>query len=216
MMIVPFFVFTFSCLLAYLIGSIPTGFLMTKIFVGADIRIAGSKNVGATNVYRVAGKLPGLLTLLIDIAKGIVVVTLIADFFYRYLPDVDYTFYKTLLGLIVILGHIYSVFLKFKGGKGVATTIGVMGAIAPLVLMVSLAVWLIVFIPTNYVSLGSLAFGMALPITALLFDQPFYVVIFCVILCMINTYKHKENIKRLINREEGKTTIFKKVSISKR
>ncbi len=213
---VPFFVFTLSCLIAYLVGSIPTGFLMTKIFMGSDIRSAGSRNVGATNVYRVAGKVPGLLTLIIDIAKGVIVVTLVAGFFYRYLPDVDLIFYKTLLGLIVILGHIYSLFLKFKGGKGVATTIGVMAAIAPLVLLVSLAVWLIVFIPTNYVSLGSLAFGMALPISALLLDQPFYVVIFCVILCIINTYKHKDNIKRLIKREENKTIVFKKVSISKR
>ena len=216
MTIVPFFVFAFSSLVSYLIGSIPTGFLMTKIFAGADIRSAGSRNVGATNVYRVAGKLPGLLTLIIDIAKGVIVVTLAADFFYTYLPDVDYIFYKTFMGLIVILGHIYSVFLNFKGGKGVATTIGVTAAIAPLVLLTSLAVWLIVFIPTNYVSLGSLAFGMALPISALIFGQPFYVVIFCVILCIINTYKHKDNIKRLINREENKTIIFKKVSISKR
>ena len=213
---VPFFVFILSCLAAYLIGSIPTGFLMTKIFVGSDIRSAGSMNVGATNVYRVAGKLPGFLTLIIDIIKGVIVVTLVAEFCYTYLPDVDYVFYKTFLGLIVILGHIYSVFLKFKGGKGVATTIGVTAAIAPLVLSVSLVVWLIVFIPTNYVSLGSLAFGMALPISALFFDQPFYVVIFCVILCIINTYKHKDNIKRLLNREENKTILFKHVNISKR
>lgn len=210
MIMVSFFVFILSCLIAYLIGSVPTGFLMTKIFVGADIRNAGSRNVGATNVYRVAGKLPGLLTLIIDIVKGIIVVTLVADFFYTYLPNVDYVFYKTLLGLIAILGHIYSVFLKFKGGKGVATTIGVTAAIAPLVLLISLAVWLIVFITTNYVSLGSLAFGIALPISALVFDQPFYVVIFCVILCIMNTYKHKDNIKRLLKREENKTIIFKK------
>ncbi len=213
---VPIFVFILSCLMAYLIGSIPTGFLMTKMFVGVDIRNEGSKNVGATNVYRIAGKLPGLLTLIIDIAKGVVVATLMVDFFYRYLPDVDYIFYKTLLGLIVILGHIYSVFLKFKGGKGVATTIGVTGVITPLVLLASLAAWLIVFIPTNYVSLGSVAFGITLPISALLFDQPFYVVIFCVILCAINTYKHKDNIKRLLKNEENKTILFKRVSISKR
>lgn len=216
MIMVPFFMFTFSCLMAYLIGSIPTGFLMTKLFLGADIRSAGSRNVGATNVYRVAGKLPGFLTLIIDIAKGVIVVTLLVDFFYTYLPDVDYIFYKTFLGLIVILGHIYSVFLKFKGGKGVATTIGVTAAIAPLVLLASLATWLIIFIPTKYVSLGSLAFGIALPISALFFNQPFYVVIFFVILCLINTYKHKDNIKRLLKREENKTVIFKKVSISKR
>ncbi|MFA5256366.1 MAG: glycerol-3-phosphate 1-O-acyltransferase PlsY [Candidatus Omnitrophota bacterium] len=205
---VPFFAFVLSSLAAYLIGSIPTGFLMTKVFMGADIRSTGSGNVGATNVYRVAGKLPGFLTLIIDIAKGIAVVTLMADFFYRYLPDVDYIFYKTFLGLIVVLGHIYSVFLKFKGGKGVATTIGVTAALAPLALLVSLAVWLIVFIPTNYVSLGSLAFGVALPISALLFDKPFYIVIFFVILCVINTYKHKDNIKRLLKGEENKTILF--------
>jgi len=208
MIMIPLFVFSLSCLIAYFIGAIPTGFLMTKIFAGADIRGAGSGNVGATNVYRVAGKVPGLLTLIIDIAKGVIVVTVVVNFFYKYLPDVDYIFYKTLMGLIVILGHIYSVFLKFKGGKGVATTIGVTAAIAPLALLVSLTVWLIVFIPTNYVSLGSLAFGVTLPIAALLFDKPFYVVIFCVILCMINTYKHKDNIKRLLKREENKTIIF--------
>lgn len=208
MMIVPFFVFILSSLTAYLIGSIPTGFLMTKIFAGADIRSIGSGNVGATNVYRVAGKLPGFLTLIIDIVKGIIVVTLVADFFYTYLPDVDCTFYKTFMGLMVILGHIYSVFLKFRGGKGVATTIGVTAIIAPLVLLVSLVVWLMVFVPTNYVSLGSLAFGVALPITALIFGQPFYVVIFCVIICIINSYKHKDNIKRLLKREENKTIIF--------
>ncbi len=205
---IPFFAFSLSCLIAYFIGSIPTGFLLTRIFVGRDIRSTGSKNVGATNVYRVAGKLPGLLTLVIDIFKGIIVVTVVANFFYAYLPDVDCTFYKTLLGLIAILGHIYSVFMKFKGGKGVATTIGVTAVIAPLVLLVSLLVWLIVFIPTKYVSLGSLAFGVTLPITALAFDQSFYIVMFCVILCVINTYKHKDNIKRLLKSEENKTVIF--------
>ena len=213
---IPFFVFILSIIIAYLIGSIPTGFLMTKIFMGTDIRGAGSKNVGATNVYRVAGKLPGALTLVIDIVKGVIVVTIVAEFFYSYLPDVDYIFYRTLLGLIAIFGHIWSVFLKFKGGKGVATTIGVTGAIAPLVLLTSLTVWLIVFIPTKYVSLGSLAFGIALPISALAFNQSFYIVIFCVILCIINTYKHKDNIKRLFKGEENKTIIGKRVSISKR
>ena len=143
-------------------------------------------------------------------------VTIVAEFFYSYLPDVDYIFYRTLLGLIAIFGHIWSVFLKFKGGKGVATTIGVTGAIAPLVLLTSLTVWLIVFIPTKYVSLGSLAFGIALPISALVFNQSFYIVIFCVIICIINTYKHKDNIKRLFKGEENKTIIGKKVSISKR
>jgi len=202
--------FVGAILTAYLVGSIPTGFLMTKIFIGADIRLAGSRNVGATNVYRVAGKLPGLLTLMIDIAKGVLVVTLIAAFYYRFLEKIDYDFFRALLGLVAICAHIWSVFLNFKGGKGVATTIGVAAALAPLALLVSLIVWLAVFIPTNYVSLGSLAFGVSLPIFAIVFNEPFYIVIFCIILCILNSYKHKENIKRLISGEENKTIIFKK------
>jgi glycerol-3-phosphate acyltransferase PlsY len=196
--------------LAYLIGSIPTGFIMTKIFLGADIRTAGSKNVGATNVYRVAGKLPGALTLVIDILKGAVVVTAVAGFFYNFLPDIDEVFFRAFLGLIAIGGHIWSVFLKFRGGKGVATTIGVTGLLAPIPLLLSLLVWLAFFIPTKYVSLGSLFFGISLPILSLIFNEPFYVVIFCVIICLLNTYKHKDNIIRLLNGQENKTIIGRK------
>lgn len=209
-MIIPVIAFVLAVFSAYLIGSIPTGFLMTKIFSGVDIRSAGSKNVGATNVYRVAGKLPGLITLLIDIGKGVLVVTLVVNLYYSFIPDVDYIFFKALLGLIAIFGHIWSVFLKFKGGKGVATTIGVTAVLAPIPLAISLIVWLTVFIPTNYVSLGSLAFGLTLPVFAVLFNEPFYVVVFCVIICLLNSYKHRENINRLIKGQENKTIIFKK------
>ncbi|MFA5499671.1 MAG: glycerol-3-phosphate 1-O-acyltransferase PlsY [Candidatus Omnitrophota bacterium] len=203
-------IFIAAVVTAYLIGSLPTGFLMTRIFKGVDIRGAGSKNVGATNVYRVAGKLPGLLTLIIDIGKGIFVVTVITSVYYSFLGEVDYIFFKCLLGLIAICGHIWSVFLKFKGGKGVATTIGVAGILAPIPLALSLAVWLIVFIPTNYVSLGSLFFGLSLPIFSLVFNEPFYVVVFCVIICILNSYKHKDNISRLLKGVENKTVLFKK------
>lgn len=195
---------------AYLLGSIPTGFLMTKIFAGIDIRNAGSQNVGATNVYRVAGKLPGLLTLFIDIGKGVLAVTVVANFYYSFVMNIDYVFFKAFLGLIAIFGHIWSVFLKLKGGKGVATTIGVTAVLAPIPLLISLLIWLAIFIPTNYVSLGSLAFGVSLPICAAILNESFYVVIFCVIICLLNTYKHKENIKRLIKRAENKTILFRK------
>lgn len=203
-------IFIAAVVTAYLIGSLPTGFLMTRIFKGVDIRGAGSKNVGATNVYRVAGKLPGLLTLIIDIGKGVLVVTVITSVYYSFLGEVDYIFFKCLLGLIAICGHIWSVFLKFKGGKGVATTIGVACILAPIPLALSLAVWLIVFIPTNYVSLGSLLFGLSLPIFSLVFNEPFYVVVFCVIICILNSYKHKDNISRLLKGVENKTVLFKK------
>lgn len=206
---VPAFAFVLAVLSAYLVGSIPTGFLLTKIFKGTDIRAAGSKNVGATNVYRVAGKLPGFLTLFIDICKGVLVVTVVASFYYLFTPDIDCIFFRALLGLTAICGHIWPVFLKFRGGKGVATTIGVTAVLAPIPLALSLLVWLIVFIPTNYVSLGSLSFGLFLPVSAIIFNEPFYTVIFCVIICILNTYKHKDNIKRLLKGEENKTKIFK-------
>lgn len=211
MIIVTVFIFLLAILSAYIIGSIPTGFLMTRIFAGVDIRRAGSKNVGATNVYRVAGKLPGLATLLIDILKGALVVTLVAGFYHSFIQEIDYGLFATLLGVIAIFGHIWPVFLKFEGGKGVATTIGVTAVIAPIPLLLSLLVWLAVFIPTNYVSLGSLAFGLSLPICAIILNKPFYIVIFCVIICLLNSYKHKENIKRLIKREENKTRIFSRL-----
>jgi acyl phosphate:glycerol-3-phosphate acyltransferase len=202
--------FLLAIVTAYLLGAIPTGFLMTKIFAGVDIRSAGSKNVGATNVYRVAGKLPGFITLLIDIGKGVLVVTLIANFYYSFTQDIDQIFFTALLGLIAIFGHIWPVFLKFKGGKGVATTIGVTAILAPVPLAVSLLIWLAVFIPTNYVSLGSLAFGISLPVCAAILNEPFYIVVFCVIICLLNTYKHKDNIKRLLKKEENKTALFHK------
>lgn len=207
---IPILIFIAAVVSAYLVGSIPTGFLMTKIFKGVDIRSAGSKNVGATNVYRVAGKLPGLLTLVIDILKGVLVVTIIAQAYYAFLQELDYVFFRTLLGLMAICGHIWSIFLKFKGGKGVATTIGVTGILAPIPLGLALLVWLIVFIPTNYVSLGSLLFGLSLPIFSVIFNEPFYVVIFCVIICLLNTYKHKDNIARLLKGVENKTVLGKK------
>lgn len=203
-------IFILAVITAYLMGSIPTGFLMARIFKGVDIRVAGSKNVGATNVYRVAGKLPGLLTLIIDILKGVVAVTIMSGAYYALLQDLDYIFFRTLMGLSAIFGHVWSVFLRFRGGKGVATTIGVAGILAPLPLALSLMVWLAVFIPTNYVSLGSLVFGIALPILSLAFNEPFYVVMFGVIICVLNTYKHRENITRLLKGLENKTILFKR------
>jgi len=209
MNIISVLIFIAAVISAYLIGSIPTGFLMTRMIKGVDIRGVGSKNVGATNVYRVAGKLPGLLTLIIDIVKGVLVVTVIAGGFYAFLQDMDYVFFRAFLGLIAIGGHIWSVFLKFKGGKGVATTIGVTAILAPIPLALSLLAWLGIFIPTNYVSLGSLFFGLSLPIFSVIFNEPFYVVIFCVTICLLNTYKHKDNIARLLKGMENKTILFK-------
>lgn len=205
-----FFALTVAILSSYIIGSIPTSFIMAKVLKGIDIRRAGSGNIGATNVYRVIGKLPGFITLIIDIFKGVLVVTLVANFFYSFMKNFDYGLYRTILGLVAICGHIWTVFLNFRGGKGVATTIGVMIIIAPKVLLASILIWLIVFSLTNYVSLASISMGVAFPISAGLLNQPFYIIIFTVTICILTSYKHKDNIRRLLKGEENKTVIFGK------
>ena len=202
--------FTLSLLFAYLIGAIPMGYVMARIFKGIDIRKQGSGNVGATNVLRTVGKLPAIITLLFDISKGAIVILLIGGYAYKYLGLIDQDFYRCLLGFTAICGHIWPVFLKFKGGKGVATTIGVMAVISPLTLLISLGIWVLVFTITSYVSVSSLVFGVALPVVATISGQNLFIIIFTVTLCILNTYKHKDNIKRLSKGEESKTRIFKK------
>lgn len=207
-----FFSIILGILSAYLIGSIPTSFILGKTLKGIDIRQLGSGNVGATNLLRVVGKIPALIALVIDILKGALVVTFAANYFYQFIENLDYEFYRVLLGTIAICGHIWPIFLKFKGGKGVATTVGISVVIAPLAFFVSGAAWLLVFFFTNYVSLASITLAVVFPIFAVLLGQPFPVVLFAVAICILSAYKHKENIKRLLKGQEHKTVIFKKHS----
>jgi len=197
--------------LSYLLGAVPFGYVYAKVFAGVDIRQVGSQNVGATNVFRGVGKLPGALTLISDIAKGIIVVLVIAPLLYHWCAqDLDFIFYQTLLGFLAIAGHIWPVFLKFKGGKGVATTIGIVAAIAPSVLTPGLLTWVALFSITNFVSVASIGLGIALPVVSALMHKSIFITIFTACLCLLNTYKHRTNIIRLIRREERKTFLFKK------
>jgi len=195
---------------AYLIGSVPTSFLFAKALKGIDIRQHGSGNVGATNVYRVVGKLPGLLTLIVDILKGVLAASFLPGFIYHVFGVPCGLDQKIVFGFLAICGHIWTPFLRFKGGKGVATTIGVLGILLPKLLVWYLLVWVIAFSFSRFVSLGSVVAGVSLPFLALIYDQSITVVLFAVILCSINTYKHKENIKRLIMGVESKTHLFRK------
>lgn len=204
------FAFILSVITAYLVGSFPTSFILAKTLKGIDIREVGSKNAGATNVLRTTGKIPALVTLIVDLVKGVLVVTAVAGFFYRFLPEIDFDFYRPFMGLVAVCGHIWSVFLRFKGGKGVATTLGVAVIIAPIMLLPSLGIWLTIFFITNYVSLASILALIAFPILAAIFNYPFYTVASSVIICGIVIYKHKENIKRLLKGEENKTVLFKR------
>lgn len=206
---VPYLALILSLISAYLIGSFPTSFIFAKVLKGVDIRQVGSKNAGATNVVRTVGKIPGILTLIIDILKGALVVTIVADFFYAYNIDLDYNFYRGLMALIVVCGHIWSVFLKFRGGKGVATTLGVGAALAAPVLLPVIGIWVLIFAMTSYVSLASIIALLSFPIFAAIFKYSFYTILFSSVICLISIYKHKENMQRLLKGEENKIKIFK-------
>ncbi len=182
---------------AYLIGSFPTSFIMGK-FKGIDVRKEGSGNVGATNVLRTVGKLPALITLVIDILKGAVAVTCVAAFFYKETSSAGYELYRALLGLAVVAGHNWTIFLRFKGGKGVATSCGVLGVLMPKVMMIAILIFLITVAVTKYVSLASLHLAVTAPIIAALSGEPLEYTLLAVTICLIISYRHKDNIKRLL------------------
>jgi len=207
---VSYVMFFLSVFAAYLIGAFPTSYIMGKLVKGIDVREAGSKNAGATNVLRTVGKIPALITLIVDIAKGFLVVTVVADYFYSLDVPFIYEFYKPFLGFVAICGHIWPVWLRFRGGKGVATTLGVALGLAPLVLLPSLIIWIAVFAWKNFVSLASVSALTAFPVFACIFGCPVYTTVFGVCICAIVIYKHKGNIGRLIKGTENKTTIFKR------
>jgi glycerol-3-phosphate acyltransferase PlsY len=189
---------------AYILGSIPASYLIAKSMGGLDIRRHGSGNVGATNVLRTAGKLPGILALLSDVLKGVISVTLLSWFFHRFSIIQDYEGFRIIMGFMAITGHIWSAFMRFKGGKGVATTAGVILVLFPKAMAVVAIVFFLTVALTRYVSLGSLVASIILPITVAVYGYSIKAVIFCITLCMLSCYKHKSNIVRIINKEEPK------------
>ena len=185
-------------LISYLLGSIPFGFLLTKIFLNKDIRKIGSGNIGATNALRTGNKTLGYATLILDILKAIIPVIFV---------KIYYSDYLYISSLCVFLGHVFPIWLKFKGGKGVATYVGILCCIN-IYLGISFGiVWLITFIMFKYSSLSSLVGAISIPIINFLFfnDQIFY---FFIIMFILIFYTHRENIKRLLNRTESKTKIY--------
>lgn len=187
-------------LLAYLIGAIPTGYLLARITKKVDIRQHGSGNIGATNVLRTVGKSAAIFTLFFDILKGYFAV--------KFLPALAHCQgHVFILGLIVIAGHNWPVFLKFKGGKGVATSAGVLLAICPKLLLIGLAVWVLVFILTKIVSISSIISAAAIPAAALLFQYPSGVGVLTSALAALTILRHSANIKRLLKGEEKRVSV---------
>lgn len=195
--------FIFKIILSFIIGSFPTGYLMAKLFKKADIRKEGSGNIGATNVWRVVGKIPGIIVLVVDILKGYFVVRFFST-------EADKLFglgileQKLLLGLAVILGHNFSLFLKFKGGKGVATTAGVIFALEPKIFLLGLVIWIIVFSLFRYVSLASVSSAVLLPVFLAIWAFPFSFLLFSVAVALLISFKHLPNLRRLVAGEELK------------
>lgn len=194
---------------AYLIGSFPTSYIMARALKGIDIRQVGSGNAGATNVLRTVGRLPAIITLVVDVLKGVLAVTIVANLFYKFGIDLVYEFYQGLMALVVVCGHVWSVFLRFRGGKGVATTIGVAIGITPMAVIPALLIWVAIFAFSSYVSLASIISLIIFPLIAALMNYSFYTILFSVIICSLSVYKHRDNVRRLLRGEESKTRIFK-------
>lgn len=146
-----------SLVVSYLIGSVPVGYLFARLVKGVDIRKHGSGNIGATNVFRVVGKQWGIIVLILDFAKGFLVVTLLPEFFFNLAPAVSISTYKIIMAIAVISGHDWTVFLGFKGGKGIATSLGTLLGIVPLVCGLVAIVWIGTILIWKYVSVASLA-----------------------------------------------------------
>lgn len=188
---------------AYLLGSIPFGYLIVKMGSGSDVRGAGSGNIGATNVTRVAGKAAGLATLLLDIGKGYLAVWLAMRWSHGNIR------WMMAAAVAVVLGHTLSCWLRFRGGKGVATGLGVFLAVAWQAVLAALLVWLVVVAFWRYVSLGSVVAAAALPILVYLFYAPGHapplaVSFGSVAVAIIVIFKHRENIARLIAGTESR------------
>jgi glycerol-3-phosphate acyltransferase PlsY len=184
--------------LAYLVGSIPFGLILSKLFAKRDIRSAGSGNIGATNVMRVLGKKLGVLTLMFDILKGAIFVILAEVVTYSEI-------WASLAGLAAFLGHLYPIYLNFRGGKGVATSVGIFLFLAPYALLVDIVIFLLVVYQTRYVSLGSIIAAALLPVILLVFSYSYVYVILAVIMGGFIILRHRDNIQRL---KQGRETKF--------
>lgn len=196
---------------AYVIGSIPSAVWLSKYVYKKDVREHGSKNAGATNTFRVLGKTAGVIVLMADILKGMAAVSLIQT------TDTEWTqhnflLFQLMLGFAATLGHIYSVFTRFKGGKGVATFTGVLIYIFPMATLICTIFFLMVFIISHYISLSSMLSALAFPAVCIWYYRitEYEIMALLLVIPMIVVYTHRSNIKRLWRGEENKMYLFKK------
>ena len=185
-------------IISYLMGSIPFGLILTRVFLKKDIRDIGSGNIGATNALRTGNKLIGYTTLILDISKAIIPVIYVKINF----PELIF-----IASLCAFLGHVFPIWLKFKGGKGVATYVGILFSINILLGTIFIISWIVIFVLTKYSSLSSIIGAISIPLYLLLTGQSNNVIFFIIMFVLI-FFTHRENIKRLKNKEESKTKIY--------
>lgn len=185
-------------LLAYLAGSIPFGLVVGKLFYGVDVRLHGSGNVGTTNVFRVLGKKAGVIVLVCDMLKGYVPAAVAAAVFDPW--------FAIVIAAAPVLGHIYSIFLKGRGGKGIATGAGVVLALVPVAFAIILTAWLLLILITRYVSVASLAAAVLVPVLTIALDEPLPYEIAGVLVAILVWWAHRSNISRLLAGEENRVT----------
>lgn len=205
-------------LLSYLVGSFPTAMLMGKHFKGIDPRHLGSKNMGSTNAFRVLGWKLGSLIQVIDITKGLIATLFISKIFYGSLPFEnrtpfeDFTVVQIIAGLAAVCGHVWTVFARFKGGKGINTAAGMLVSLAPVDATISIGVFILVLFSSGYVSLGSISAAFAFPLVMFLRENIFNVdingyhtlIYFSLAVCIFLIYNHRANISRLLHGEESR------------
>ena len=198
-----------TIIFSYLLGSVPFGLLVSKLFKGIDIREHGSKGTGFTNVFRVVGLLPAAIVLVLDMGKGVAGVMLISRISLNQIP-LSPILIQLIAGIFVILGHIFPIFANFRGGKGVATTAGVFLALLPSEFVLVLVIFLVTVAFTRYISLGSLLASFCLSLVLILEKYclkkpvPIELVIVTLMLCFLIFYTHRQNIKRLFDGTENK------------
>jgi len=195
--------------LAYLLGSLPSAVWLGQAYHGIDVRDFGSGNAGATNTFRVLGKKAGILVMALDIFKGLTAVTLATVWMQLgFIAETQIVLFKLVFGISAVIGHIFPVYIGFKGGKGVATLLGVVLGINPLVAGICIAVFMIVLLITQYVSLGSILGTLTFPVTLLIIDiQPnnTILIIFGFTFFIVALFTHKKNVRRILNGTENKT-----------
>ena len=203
----------FGCL-AYLLGSIPSAVWIGKTWYGIDVRQHGSNNAGATNMFRVLGKNAGISVLLIDIFKGFIAVYIPVLVFLEsvYLSPEELVHIQIITAISAVLGHVFPIFAGFKGGKGVATSLGIIIGIHPPTAFVCLLLFLIIFLTTKFVSFGAICSSIAFPIVLVFIfnTTDFYLILFSIFLAFAVIFAHRKNIVRLVRGEENKMNLFKK------